>query len=567
MKPILCLLVLAGLATTSATAQDRLAILNVTVVDVTDGTLHPGQNVLIDDNRITSVGPAGDSDLPAGALAVDGTGRFLIPGLWDMHVHTFNNNAPQPPNTWTFPLYLAHGVTGIRDMWVRPGAQAEQVREWMRELDAGTYVGPRFGAVGTLVDGAPPIHRSDTVTTAAEAQAFVAGLADAGIDFVKPYSLLQPEVYRALVEAAQSAGLGVAGHGPSALSSFDVSDAGQRSIEHLTGIHETCSSREDSLRAAGVQAFGSPGIVVSTFDPDKCARLYDRFAENETWQVPTIITNRVWTASADIDALRRDDGLLYTPSWESAEWGWVASFLTYSSEERRAAYDALYKLEQRIISEMHAAGVPLLAGTDFGNPYIYPGISLLDELAELVGAGLSPLAALQSATLNPARYLDRLEDLGTVEPGKLADLVLLDANPLADIANVWQIHAVIANGRIFTHEELWRMKHEVLAANYREALKQPQHLGVQPLEEEALARFVGTYQRDSDEAQVEVMRDDGGGLLVRFGDWIDALEPLGGALFRVVDTNVLYVFHTGADGALWGFEVNDGESIMRVTKI
>lgn len=559
MPRFLPFLVFTCVLAITASAQP-LAIQHVTVVDVTDGSLRPNQTVLLEGNRIAAIGTAGEMVIPSEAEIVDMAGGYVIPGLWDMHVHTFNNNDPQPPNTWTLPLYLANGVTGVRDMWVRPGEQAEQVRAWTRALDGGTFVGPRFGAIGTLVDGTPRIQQSDTVTTAAEARAFVAGLAEGGIDFVKVYSRLSPEAYHALVEAAHTAGLEVAGHGPNALSSFEVAAAGQRSIEHLTGVHETCSSQEDSLRAAGVQAFGAPALVVSTFDPAKCATLYERFAENETWQVPTIITNRVWNAEASLDALRQDEGLLYTPMWEAAEWEWVGNFLTFSSEEDRAAYDDLYRLEQRIIGEMHAAGVPLLAGTDFGNPYIYPGFSLLDELAELVEAGLSPLAALQTATLNPARYLGRTDDLGTVEAGKLADLVLLDANPLEDIANVRQIRAVVMNGRLFTRDDLNRMKQDVLVKNYREALAQPVPLGVQPLDAEGLQRFAGTYGRVGREGKAEVTVEDGG-LLVRFGNWTDVLEPIGGSLFRVTGSNVLYVFHPDVDGAVWGFEINDGGGV------
>lgn len=551
------LLLLSWMLITAANAQP-LVIQGATVIDVTDGSLHSDQTVLIEGNRMAAMGA--DVAIPAEAEVVDATGGYLIPGLWDMHVHTFNNNDPQPPNTWTFPLYLANGVTGVRDMWVKPGAQAEQVRAWERELDAGTFVGPRFGGIGTLVDGTPRIQKSDTVTTPAEARAFVARLAGAGIDFVKPYSRLSPEAYHALVEAAHEAGLEVAGHGPNALSSFEVATAGQRSIEHLTGVHETCSAQEDSLRAAGVVAYSAPQAVVSTFDPAKCRRLYRTFAERGTWQVPTLITNRIWRATTSLDALRQDEGLLYTPTWEVAEWEWVGGFLTFSSAKDRTAYDDLYRLEQRIVGEMHAAGVPLLAGTDVGNPYVYPGFSLLDELAEFVEAGLSPLAALQTVTRNPARYLDRTDDLGTVEAGKLADLVLLDANPLDDINNLRHIRAVVVNGRFYTHDELEQMKAAVLAKNYREALAQPPPLSAQPLDADALQPFTGRYYRAGRETPGEVTLDSGA-LRVSFGDWIDPLEPLGGVLFRVPGTNVLYVFHTDADGTVWGFELNDGDNV------
>lgn len=560
MCRLLSLILLACGVATPAGAQS-LALRNVTVVDVADGRLLPAQTVLIDGPRISTIGPTDAVAVPPGATTVDYGGAFVIPGLWDMHVHTFNNNSLQPPNSWTLPLYLAHGVTGLRDMWVKPGAQAEQVRAWERELDAGTFAGPRFGAIGTLVDGSSPIQRSDTVSTAAEAEAFMATLAEGGIDFVKPYSRLSPEAYFGLVNAARVMGIEVAGHGPDALSTFEVAAAGQRSIEHLTGVHETCSSEETSLRAEGVQAFGEPGRIVSTFDPAKCATLYAQLAEDQVWQVPTLITNRVWTADARIDDLRLDEGLLYTPTWEAAEWGWVEGFLNYTPPDDRAAYEALYRLEQRIVGEMHAAGVPILAGTDFGNPYVYPGFSLLDELGELVASGLAPLAALQTATLNPARYLNRTDDLGTVAEGKLADLVLLDANPLADIDHVRQIRAVVMNGRLFTSDDLARMKQDVLVSHYREALAQPAPLGVQALDEATAERVAGAYRNVDTGNETEVVLDEGE-LRVVFGDWFDSLESLGGSLFRVAGTNVLYLFQGDPDGAIRGFEINDGDEVM-----
>ncbi|NBC16406.1 MAG: amidohydrolase family protein [Bacteroidetes bacterium] len=565
MNRLLCLscalaLFLISLLPVLPARSQPLAVQNVTVVDVTDGTLRPNQTILINGSRIAAVGSADDVAVPEEAKTVDATGGYLIPGLWDMHVHTFNNNDPQPPNTWHFPLYLAHGVTGVRDMWVRPGEQAAQVHTWRQELEAGTFVGPRFGAIGTLVDGPPPIQKSDTVTTTVQAQAFVERLKTAHIDFVKVYNRLTPDAYRALVDAAHGAGLYVAGHVPAAISIADASEAEQRSVEHLDGVHYACSSKEDSLRARRVPlSYYLAQEFVDTHDPAQCAALYERLATNETWQVPTFTVFRPWT-SQDLAVLADDEGLVYTPVDEATEWQGLRDFLTFAPPPVKQGMADLYALEQRIVREMHAAGVPLLAGTDIGNPYVYPGFSLVDEVKELVEAGLSPLAALQTATLNPARYLRRTDDLGTVETGKLADLVLLGANPLEDVDHLRRIRAVVVNGRLFTQEELERMKHEVLVNNYREALAQPQPLGVQPLEPKVLERFTGVYQQQEGDAEAEVMLQDGE-LRIRLDDWVDAVEPLGGALFRVRDSNVAYVFHTDAGGVVWGFEVNDGDRI------
>lgn len=554
---------LFGLPLAMSADGQSLLLRDVTIVDVTDGSLRSEQSVRIEGGRIAEIALAGDLDVPAGATVVEASGKFLIPGLWDMHTHTFNNNAPQPPNTWTFPLFLANGVTGVRDMWVKPGEQSDLVRSWRREMANGTFLGPRFGAIGTLVDGTPPVQPgADTLRTAAEARAYVKRLHDANIDFVKIYSRLTPEVYSAIAEAATAAGMYIAGHGPVAMSSFEVADAGQRSIEHLTGLHATCSTDEDSLRAQDVGVYTSPDRFISTFDEAKCARLYERLRSSETWQVPTLVTNRIWAQDATLEGLMQDEGILFVPMDEIAEWEWVSGFLEFTSPERRANFADLHELERRIVHAMNDAGVPLLAGTDFGNPYIYPGFSLHDELSEFVDAGLSPLEALQTATLNPARYLQRTDDLGTVDEGKLADLVLLDANPLVDITHARRISAVVLNGRLIQRDELDRMKNAVLADNYRKALAQPPGLVVQQPDVSELQRFVGTFLRHGKDGQA-VVSVEGDVLRVDFGDWADVLESLGGTLFRVPGTTVTYVFHLSeAEGQpVWAFEIHEDGSV------
>lgn len=550
-------------------ATPQIWITDVTVVDVRDGSLLPDRLVRIEGPRIVEIRAASDGVPPTGApptevAVVDGRGGYLIPGLWDMHVHVFNNNDAQPPNTWGFPLMLANGVTGVRDMWVKPGEASDQLAAWRRGLEDGTFVGPRFGAVGTLVDGDPPIQPgARIVTTAAEARAFVDEIRAAGIDFVKPYSHLSAEAYDALAHAADEAGLYLAGHGPDALTSRQVAESGQRSLEHLTGVHVSCSSIEDELRASEdeLNYFMMGRVFVDTFDPDKCAELYRAFREHDTWQVPTLITNRIWELTADIESLRADEGLPYTPKWESAEWDWVEGLLAYSSPEERQGYAALYALERRIVGEMYEAGVPFLAGTDVGNPYIYPGFSLIDEIAEFVAAGLPPLAALQTATLNPARYLGRDDDLGTVTEGKLADLVLLDANPLDDVGNLSRVRAVFVNGRLFDHDTLQRMRIEVVEDHFLETLSLPVPLPAIATDPEALAALVGDYEFVEGDPLGEVTLVDGT-LRVTFDDWVDELEWLGGSMFRVPGTSVYYVFLTDAEGEVWGFELNDGTEVL-----
>lgn len=443
-----------------AAGQNRavsIAIVGVAVVDVATGERVPDQTVVVSGSRITAVGPRqgrGAVRVASGARVVDGTGGYLIPGLWDMHVHALpGERRPRALETF-FPLFVANGVTGVRDM----GDALDTLRA-VRARRALTS--PRLVAAGPLVDGPKPTvpDLSIAVATPADAEKIVDSLASGGVDFIKVYSRLPRDTYSAIAAAARRRGLPFAGHVPVEVSVSDASSAGQASIEHLAEIILDCSSDEVDLRRQVVEAVqpAPPGSAELTrarrsararalrmVDWPKCRSLFSRLARNKTWVVPTLAVG----ANVADTTRAHDARLRYFDATTLAAWRADAPVpAARAPNDSSAPRPAPLADVAPYVRELVRAGVGLLAGTDLPNFYTFPGFDLHAELALLVQAGLTPLQALQAATLNPARFLHATDSLGAVAPGKLADLVLLDANPLADIRNTAAIRAVFTNGR------------------------------------------------------------------------------------------------------------------------
>ncbi|HCX29032.1 MAG TPA: hypothetical protein DHU55_04555 [Blastocatellia bacterium] len=452
--------------TTDGLRSQPFVFTHVTVIDATGATAKPDMTVVIIGDRITTLGKSRKVRVPANAQVVDATGKYLIPGLWDMHVHVFRNASQRPPNEYYFPLFIANGITGVRDMWTKLDKVA-QVELWRKQFTERPGTVPRFGAVGTIVDGLPATWpNSDTVSTADEARRMVDTLKAGGVDFVKVYWNLSREAYFAIADQTKKQRIPFAGHVPISVSALEASDAGQRSIEHLDGISLACSTEEERLSKIKPSDL-PPGKyqqqVFDTYDEQKCARLFSHFAKNSTWQVPTLSIFQRF--NIDPNTLANDERLKYIPMAEREEW---KRFIT-RLEKRTLEQNAQRRLQVafKLIGGMRRAGVEFMAGTDLGNEYLYPGFSLHDELVLLVQAGLTPMEALQAATQNPAKFLGRLDSLGTIEKGKIADLVMLDANPLEDISNTRRINAVVVNGRYLPKEALQRMLAEVEATANR----------------------------------------------------------------------------------------------------
>ncbi len=434
-----------------------LAFTHVTVIDATGSPAQPNMTVVIAGGRIAAIGSSADVTIPESVEVVDATGKFLIPGLVDMHVHTTSDQY------FIEPLMLANGVTGVREMYAQ-NLSAIQARR--KALADGTLLGPRIFSAGPIVDGlGAPWPGSIVVTNAAEASAAVDKIKREGFDYVKVYSGLGRDAYFAVADEAKKDGIPYAGHLPDAISAMEGSNAGQKSFEHLYGISLACSTREEGLRTALAHPtkkanegdprrayFAEQKAELDTFNEEKAAALFAVFRRNGTWQVPTLVVMRNAALIYDpeyVQTLPKSSRLRYVPHALKMMWNLALRFSGQPlPPEDLATSRRYFNWELNTVGEMQKAGVGILAGTDTPNPFVYPGFGLHDELGLLVQAGLTPMEALQAATRNPARFLGTLEAMGTIETGKVADLDLLDANPLEDIRNTQSLNAVVLGGRL-----------------------------------------------------------------------------------------------------------------------
>ena len=448
----LCVALAAAAACADESASTALAITHVTVIDATGTPPQADMTVIVHDQRIAELGKSSEVRAPVGAVIVNGRGKYLIPGLWDMHVHTvFGDWLPRDERV-VLPLFVANGVTGVRDM----GGDLDVLKEWRAQIAAGRLLGPRMFIAGPMLDGPTPRFPSSApVANAADGRRVVDDLKARGVDFIKIQSLIPRDGYFAAVDEAKKSGLTFVGHVPDAVRASEASDAGQKSIEHFTGIFEGCSTIEDQL----IKGPKSVGRNVSTYDPARAKALIALMARNRTWQVPTLVWERGQWLIDDID-LSHDPLTKYAPAaWKDNTWPmFVRAILQDMDTDPLPVRKKFVQMELDMTLAMFRAGVPFMAGTDTAaGVHVFPGFSLHDELALFVRAGLTPMQALQTATRNPAEFMDRLADLGTVERGKLADLVLLDANPLDDIANTRKIRAVVLAGRYLDRVALDRL--------------------------------------------------------------------------------------------------------------
>jgi imidazolonepropionase-like amidohydrolase len=473
MDRLLAVLLLALLPALARGESAPIVIRHVTVIDATGAAAQPDRTIVISRGRIAQVGKTGEIAVPPDAHVVDAADKFLIPGLWDMHVHWYDEAS--------LPVFLANGVTGMRIMCGYPLHLA-----WRRKADEGKLFGPRLVIAGPIVDGAEPVWPdSIRAESSAEGSIAVASTKRHGYDCAKVYNLLPPDAYFGAAQEARRLGFPLVGHVPYGVNAGDASDAGQKSIEHLNGVSLACSRREAESRRlllAAVHNHLEPATGVQlrfeieaedSYDQTRAAALFIRFVRNGTWHVPTLVVRQAHSALPTASATD-NPRLRYLPASMKSRWdNRRAATLRKLGPEDFANFKRSLRKHLELTGAMHRAGVRLMAGTDTGALDCFPGFSLHDELQLLVKAGLTPMEALQTATRNPAQFLDRSSDLGTVERGKLAELLLLDANPLDDIRNTTKIHAVIVNGRLLLQDKLEKALADVEAHCQKPGADQP----------------------------------------------------------------------------------------------
>lgn len=430
-KPIaLLLIILLPTIIFAQVNQNRSIVFNgVTLIDVKNGTAKPGMIVIIRGNRIAAVGKAGKIKIPKDAESVAARGKFLIPGLWDMHAHLgtddFDKNAH-------LRLFITGGVTGIRLM-----DGDEEYHAWRRESENGNLLAPRM-LIASRVIGFGDLSNISEAATREE----IRRAKKEGADFIKVHDYVLRSSYFALIDEARRFNLSVEGHVPSAITAAEAAQAGQKSIEHFTGLDQAKT------------------------DAQKADVLIGVLKKHKTWLCPTIIMRSNY-ASLDNADLANDRRLKYVkPSWKKRWLNMTSDAVKTPADEWAKRRETIQK-EKMLVGKMQRAGVGILAGTDTANPYVLPGFSLHDELALLVEAGLTPIQALQAATFNAAKFFNQSDSLGTIEKGKLADLVLLDANPLEKIGNTKKINSVVLSGRLFDRNALDKMLAEIETAAHK----------------------------------------------------------------------------------------------------
>ncbi len=446
---ILLLLLLPALAFGQAKPTPKfkpLVFIHATVIDATGAPAKRDMSIVILDGRIITLGKTGKVRVPANAEIVDATGKFLIPGLWDMHVHSggYENGRKY------FPRLIANGITGVRDM----GSPLDEILRLRSEVEAGAIIGPHMIIAGPIVQGPLPFKMPlfISVNNETEARQIVISLKGHGVNFIKVQDALPRDLYFAIADEAKRQRIPFAGHVPPSISAAEASNLGQRSIEHLGGrfygVLLGCSERESELTAkvreivndvmkslnegrdpddSGIFRSSFTKPLLESFNDRKAATLVSMFLRNQTWQVPTLVAQPLRQAIKERKDLSQDD-------------------IRYGNMLLQKQFD--------LVKAMQRAGVKIMAGTDFPPERA----RLYEELALLVEAGLTPMEALQSATRNPAAFLGRLDSFGTIERGKIADLILLDANPLKDIRNVQKINVVVFGGKLISKSSLEPMR-------------------------------------------------------------------------------------------------------------
>jgi imidazolonepropionase-like amidohydrolase len=451
---------------------DLLAFTHVTVIDATGQPALSNRTVILAGDCIQSIGKFSETRVPKSARIIDASGKYMIPGLWDMHVHFRGGPALTPDNEASLSVFLANGITGVREMG---GDIAETVFRWRAEIANGARLGPRILTSGPKLDGPKPAWPgSIPVTDPASARAAVDKLKAMGSDFVKIYAKdFPPDVFAALIDEARKQGLSVGGHlSFMTMRTRDAINGGVRFIEHADlDVLAACSRSEKQLDDEYVARLESKAPIsrieleyryARTYDEAWARELVAELIQHDVWVTPTLAVMRQLESVGRVDYEQHPERKYIFPGmWQT--WNPKLGRRHPYTDDQLKQLKLVDEKTAVLVKLMQSLGVGLLAGSDSGasNNFTFPGWTLHRELELLVESGLSPMEALQTATRNPARFLGELRRNGTVEEGKAANLVLLTANPLEDIRNTRKIDATILKGKLLTRADLDKLLQDV----------------------------------------------------------------------------------------------------------
>jgi len=457
--PFLCLLN----CTNTAEEQVNVLIQHANVIDVNTGEVSGEMSIGIRNDSIVYLGN-GNSNFSA-SQTIDATGKYVIPGLWDMHVHFRGGDELIGENKNLLPLFVANGITGVREAG---GDMTTEIFKWRAEMENGSLIGPMIYTSGPKLDGPRATWAgSIPVVTKEDAVIAIDSLEQMNVDFIKLYdSRVTREAYIWILEEAERRGIRTSGHMPFTVMLEEAVTAGLGSVEHLYYILKGSSTEEQHVTDDNINRkasfWGSMTTLMDSYSEEQAQKAFKMLVDNDTYVTPTMhIGNTL--SYLDRDDHSNDEYLNYIGEGIIETYQGRIRSAARASEEFIAMRHRLNTAFKNLVPKMSAAGVSLLAGSDSGasNSYTYQGISLHQELAALVDAGLSPIEALKAATINGAKFL-RVEDFyGTLAVGKSGDVLVLDANPLEDITNTQKINTLVMKSKTYSSADLKAMLESV----------------------------------------------------------------------------------------------------------
>ena len=459
--------------------HESIVVKGVTIVNTQSGQLQANMAVMIDAGKISKIVPADLVGQQGGKRIIDATGKYMVPGYNDMHAHILDESSA----TEMAAVMLAHGITGYRQM---SGTDELLLQRKDNKLTLPEDSPELLGMSG------PALLRSNASTPEA-AVALVEKQRTEGADFIKVVDV-SPNVFFAALSEAKKEGEYFAGHIPAGVDAVQAAKEGMLSIEHLGPVDSvliSCSTNEASARKAigseanvnmsaeigkitianpllvrlmaNQNAFLKTRMIIDTYSDSKCKKVAEAFANYKTWHVPTLIRNQTMQ-NADKAEYSASPNLQYVPRATREYWEGVAKQFTKTVKPvARETLRQLSQMDMKLVKLFDQQGVKMLTGSDVGGMWVVPGVSLHQEFDLLAKAGLTPLKVLQMTTLNGAEFLGKRTSMGTVEMGKDANLVLLDANPLQSVANLHKINAVIRDGKFYSQDTLEKMKKDAAA--------------------------------------------------------------------------------------------------------
>ncbi len=441
--------------------KDAYCIQNVHIIDPLRGSI-PDQTIIIRDDAIEQIFASGEITLHPNNTIIDGTGKYIIPGLWDSHVHfAYMEHLADR----MLDLFFCYGITSIRDI----GGRIEFVKQWkdLAMTDPTRY--PRVKIAGPLLDGMPNVYDGSRpqnpplsvgLKDVAAVDQMIDSLIAQGVDLLKAYEMLTPAQFKQIIERAKAQNLKVTGHVPLSMDVISASNAGMNSMEHLRNLELSCASNAEELLAqrltmleAGRDDTGAAlrtrlhaaqrQTAIDNYDENVADNVLTKLSENDTWQIPTLALNTAYVKMPFVD----DDfqtSFKYLP--DSTEIAWKEGIEAFSQRTLTDFNITYSDWMNDMVKNIHDHDIPIMAGTDCPIFFLTPGLSLHLEMETLVNAGLEPLEVLKTATYNPALYFNMEDQLGSINEGMIADLLILNANPLDDISNTTKIESIFKNG-------------------------------------------------------------------------------------------------------------------------